>query len=131
MAWRRLLCLSGWSRESPILQFLPALPIRLHAGLRKALCVGLQYADRLPIGLESVIRYVPAETVKAFYDRWSAPTFSLWPRADLAVQQNMTRHTSLPAACPGLCTVAYEHANVVRGLTQTIHDSTHNALQHP
>lgn len=33
----------------------------------------LQYAERLPIGLESVIRGVPAETVKAFYDRWYRP----------------------------------------------------------
>ena len=31
---------------------------------------GSQYADRLPIGLENVIRNVPASTVKAFYDRW-------------------------------------------------------------
>ena len=33
----------------------------------------MQYADRLPIGLESIIRNVPAETVKAFYDRWYRP----------------------------------------------------------
>lgn len=33
----------------------------------------MQYADRLPIGLESVIRNVPAESVKAFYDRWYRP----------------------------------------------------------
>ncbi len=33
----------------------------------------MQYAERLPIGLESVIRNVPAETVKAFYDRFYRP----------------------------------------------------------
>lgn len=33
----------------------------------------LQYADRLPIGLESVIRNVPAATVKSFYQRWYRP----------------------------------------------------------
>lgn len=33
----------------------------------------LQYADRLAIGLESVIRNVPASTVKAFYDKWYRP----------------------------------------------------------
>lgn len=39
----------------------------------KLMLQGTQYADRLPIGLESVIRNVPAETVKAFYDRWYRP----------------------------------------------------------
>lgn len=33
----------------------------------------LQYADRLAIGLESVIRNVSASTVKAFYDKWYRP----------------------------------------------------------
>ena len=32
-----------------------------------------QYAERLPIGKESVIRNVPASTVKAFYQRWYRP----------------------------------------------------------
>ena len=32
-----------------------------------------QYADRLPIGLEKVIREVPADVVKAFYERWYRP----------------------------------------------------------
>ena len=32
-----------------------------------------QYADRLPIGLESVIRNVPAATVRGFYSRWYRP----------------------------------------------------------
>ena len=32
-----------------------------------------QYADRLPIGLESVIRNVSAATVRGFYDRWYRP----------------------------------------------------------
>lgn len=32
-----------------------------------------QYAERLPIGLESVIRTVPAVTVKSFYQRWYRP----------------------------------------------------------
>lgn len=31
---------------------------------------GSKYADRLPIGLEKVIRTVSAETVKSFYHRW-------------------------------------------------------------
>ena len=33
----------------------------------------MQYAERLPIGKESVIRNVPAATVKAFYRRWYRP----------------------------------------------------------
>lgn len=33
----------------------------------------VQYAHRLPIGLESIIRNVPAATVKDFYDRWYWP----------------------------------------------------------
>ena len=33
----------------------------------------MQYAERLPIGKESVIRNVPASTVKAFYQRWYRP----------------------------------------------------------
>ena len=37
-------------------------------------CVLLvQYADRLAIGLESIIRNVPASTVKGFYDKWYSP----------------------------------------------------------
>lgn len=31
---------------------------------------GLQYAERLPIGLEKVIRTVSSETVKHFYKKW-------------------------------------------------------------
>jgi hypothetical protein len=34
---------------------------------------GSKFADRMPIGLESVIRNVSAETVKAFYTRWYHP----------------------------------------------------------
>ena len=34
---------------------------------------GSKYADRLPIGKETVIRGVPAETVRAFYKRWYRP----------------------------------------------------------
>ena len=33
----------------------------------------LQYAERLPIGLESVIRHVDAATVKGFYQKWYRP----------------------------------------------------------
>lgn len=33
----------------------------------------MQYANRLAIGLESVIRNVPASTVKGFYDKWYNP----------------------------------------------------------
>lgn len=36
----------------------------------KLMLQGARYADRLPIGLESVIKNVSADTVKAFYDRW-------------------------------------------------------------
>ncbi len=43
------------------------------AGLSKAWCVHAQYADRLPIGLEKIIREVPADVVKAFYERWYRP----------------------------------------------------------
>jgi len=50
---------------------------------------GSKYADRMPIGLESVIRSVPASTVKGFYQRWYRPEhmaivavgdFQVWPR---------------------------------------------------
>lgn len=50
----------------------------------------MQYADRLPIGLESIIRNVPAETVKAFYDRWYRP-------------ENMAVVTFV-FHCPSICT---------------------------
>lgn len=33
----------------------------------------VQYADRMPIGLEKVIQHAPAQTVKAFYERWYRP----------------------------------------------------------
>ena len=33
----------------------------------------LRYADRLPIGLEKIIRGVSAPTIKAFYERWYRP----------------------------------------------------------
>lgn len=33
----------------------------------------MQYAERLAIGLESVIRNVPATSVKDFYDKWYTP----------------------------------------------------------
>ena len=36
-------------------------------------CCAWQYADRLPIGLESVIQNVPADVVRAFYERWYRP----------------------------------------------------------
>lgn len=32
-----------------------------------------RYADRLPIGLEKIIRGVSADTVKAFFQRWYRP----------------------------------------------------------
>lgn len=34
---------------------------------------GSLYADRLPIGLELVIRDADAATVRAFYERWYQP----------------------------------------------------------
>jgi predicted Zn-dependent peptidase len=34
---------------------------------------GSKIADRMPIGLESVIRGVPADTVKTFYTKWYHP----------------------------------------------------------
>lgn len=34
---------------------------------------GSKYADRMPIGLESIIRNVSASTVKDFYNRWYHP----------------------------------------------------------
>ena len=39
----------------------------------KLLHAGSLYADRLPIGLESVIRGVSAEAIRAFYSRWYWP----------------------------------------------------------
>jgi len=39
----------------------------------KLMHAGCLYADRLPIGLESVIRGVSAETVRGFYSRWYWP----------------------------------------------------------
>lgn len=38
-----------------------------------AVCVLLQYAERLPIGLKDIVENVPASTVKAFYQRWYRP----------------------------------------------------------
>lgn len=38
-----------------------------------AVCVLLQYAERLPIGLKEIVENVPASTVKAFYQRWYRP----------------------------------------------------------
>ncbi len=35
---------------------------------------GSKYASRLPIGLEKVIREVPAEVVRGFYRRWYVPS---------------------------------------------------------
>jgi hypothetical protein len=34
---------------------------------------GSKYADRLPIGLEKIIKTVPADVVKGFYQRWYRP----------------------------------------------------------
>lgn len=34
---------------------------------------GSRYADRLPIGLESTVKAVPAATVRAFYEKWYTP----------------------------------------------------------
>lgn len=34
---------------------------------------GSRYAERLPIGTEAVIRRCPADTVRAFYERWYRP----------------------------------------------------------
>jgi hypothetical protein len=36
---------------------------------------GSKFAERMPIGLESIIQGVSAETVKAFYRRWYQPRF--------------------------------------------------------
>jgi hypothetical protein len=33
----------------------------------------MQYADRLPIGLEEVIKNAPAEVVRGFYEKWYRP----------------------------------------------------------
>jgi predicted Zn-dependent peptidase len=35
--------------------------------------LSVQYAERLTIGLEKVIQTVPAEVVRAFYERWYRP----------------------------------------------------------
>jgi hypothetical protein len=35
---------------------------------------GSKYASRLPIGLEKIIRNVPAEVVRGFYRRWYVPS---------------------------------------------------------
>ncbi len=55
----------------------------------RARCAGRQYADRLPIGLERVIREVPASVVRDFYRRWyrRATLFALAPAS------------SVPACC--------------------------------
>lgn len=34
---------------------------------------GSRYAERLPIGLEKVIRTAPAEVVRGFYNKWYRP----------------------------------------------------------
>ena len=53
----------------------------------------VQYAERLPIGKESVIRNVPASTVKAFYQRWYRPEHM----AVVVVGDFAVRETILPA----------------------------------
>lgn len=32
-----------------------------------------RYAERLPIGLQSVIKGVPAATIRTFYEKWYRP----------------------------------------------------------
>jgi Peptidase M16 inactive domain len=39
----------------------------------RVLRVAQQYAERNTIGLESIIRKVPADVVRAFYERWYHP----------------------------------------------------------
>eukprot|EP00879_Flechtneria_rotunda_P033000 GHRR01036512.1.p1 GENE.GHRR01036512.1~~GHRR01036512.1.p1 ORF type:complete len:154 (+),score=58.95 GHRR01036512.1:899-1360(+) len=46
---------------------------RLATAHWELLLQGSRYEDRLPIGLESVIRNVPAETIAAFYRKWYLP----------------------------------------------------------
>ncbi|WIA12333.1 hypothetical protein OEZ85_012387 [Tetradesmus obliquus] len=46
---------------------------RLAAAHWKLLLQGCRYENRLPIGLESVIKRVPAEAIAAFYRRWYLP----------------------------------------------------------
>ncbi|XP_010536848.1 PREDICTED: zinc protease PQQL-like isoform X2 [Tarenaya hassleriana] len=43
---------------------------RLQDAHWQLMMAGTKYAERLPIGLEKVIRSVPAETVKHFYQKW-------------------------------------------------------------
>ena len=50
-----------------------------------------QYADRLPIGKESIIRNVPAETVKAFYEKWYTAD-----RMAVILMGDMTELDSIP-----------------------------------
>jgi predicted Zn-dependent peptidase len=56
----------------------------------KLMLQGSQYADRLPIGLESVIKNVSADTVRAFYDRWCAAQERLCPRVYLVFLHSYT-----------------------------------------
>lgn len=35
--------------------------------------MAVQYAERLPIGTEQIIKHVPAGVVQAFYRRWYRP----------------------------------------------------------
>ena len=59
--------LGSWQLPAPLL-------IDFHLGMARGLTqLHVQYADRLPIGLESIIRNVGAATVKAFYQRWYRP----------------------------------------------------------
>jgi predicted Zn-dependent peptidase len=41
----------------------------------KLMMRGSKFAERMPIGLESIIREASAETVKGFYRRWYQPQF--------------------------------------------------------
>jgi hypothetical protein len=68
-------------------------PRRPHARCRSehARCAGRQYADRQPIGLESVIREVPASVVRDFYRRW-------YRRATLFALVTASGMPSLPSA---------------------------------
>lgn len=46
---------------------------RAQNALWELLMRGSKYAERMPIGLEKIIKGVPAETVRDFYKRWYHP----------------------------------------------------------
>lgn len=69
--------------------------------LWKLMHEGSKYADRMPIGLESVIQNVSADTVRAFYQKWYHPhNMAVIVVGDFEVLPLPAARHLAPAPCP-------------------------------